>query len=100
LPAGLGTSQIWWALDQAVAVRRHGMSMMVVMAVMVAGLHLYLTIKRESRSCQMVPAQLRITRRCGLAICGIATRRSARIQGRLHQVNHAPIQAISRLEPL
>jgi len=28
-------------LDQAIAVRRHGVSMMVVMAVMVADLHLY-----------------------------------------------------------
>jgi hypothetical protein len=31
-------------LDQAVAVRRHGMSMMVVMAVMVADLHLFFTL--------------------------------------------------------
>jgi hypothetical protein len=49
LPAGLVDLEIWWALlHQAVAVRRHGMSMMVVMAVMVAELHLFLTISENS----------------------------------------------------
>jgi hypothetical protein len=43
LPAGLGVSDLSGLLVQAVTVRRHGMSMMVVMAVMVAELHLFLT---------------------------------------------------------
>jgi hypothetical protein len=43
LPAGFGVSDLSGRLVQAMAVRRHGMPMMVVMAVMVAGLHLVLT---------------------------------------------------------
>ena len=39
---GLGVSDLSGRLLQAIAVRRHGMSMMVVMAVMVAELHLFL----------------------------------------------------------
>jgi hypothetical protein len=40
LPAGFGVSDLSGRLVQAMTVRRHGMPMMVVMAVMVAELHL------------------------------------------------------------
>jgi hypothetical protein len=44
-PAGLGTSSISLAdLNQAIAVRRHGGSMMVVVTVMEAALHLIKTL--------------------------------------------------------
>jgi hypothetical protein len=42
MPAGLVFPDLSGRLLQAVAVRRHGMSMMVVMAVMVTELHLFL----------------------------------------------------------
>jgi len=44
LPAGLILPDLSGRLVQAVTVRRHGMSMMVVMAVMVAELHLFFTL--------------------------------------------------------
>src|SRR5689334_11432848 len=40
----VGSFDLVGRLVQAIAVRRHGMSMMVVMAVMMADLHLFLTI--------------------------------------------------------
>jgi hypothetical protein len=39
-------------VDQAMAVRRHGVSMMVVMTVMVAGLHLFSTLSGDGARCQ------------------------------------------------
>jgi hypothetical protein len=52
----LGDSLISLAdLHQAIAVRRHGMSM-VVMAVMVAGLHLFPTLSGNIARCQPISA--------------------------------------------
>jgi hypothetical protein len=54
IAGGLGISEISLAvlLDQAMAVRRHGVSMMVVMAVMVAGLHLSSKLRGKGGWCQ------------------------------------------------
>jgi hypothetical protein len=54
-PAGLGASlDLSGLLNQAMAVRRHGSSMMVVMAVMAGGLHLIETLKEDTGRCQMI----------------------------------------------
>jgi hypothetical protein len=45
---------VWLMLDQAIAVRRHGIAMMVVMAVMAAGLHLHLTLSGNGTCCQLI----------------------------------------------
>jgi len=45
---------VWLMLDQAIAVRRHGIAMMVVMAVMVAELHLHLTLSGNGTCCQLI----------------------------------------------
>jgi hypothetical protein len=42
IAGGLRIPDLWGRLVQAATVRRHGMSMMVVMAVMMADLHLLL----------------------------------------------------------
>jgi hypothetical protein len=58
-PAGLGRRRasgffdLSGLLDQAMAVRRHGGSMMVVMNEMAAALHLIKTIKETRARCQM-----------------------------------------------
>jgi len=55
---GLGvSSDLSGLLDQAMAVRRHGGPMMVVMAVMAGGLHLNKTLKEETGRCQMLSSR-------------------------------------------
>src|ERR1700743_3238821 len=49
-----GLSRIFCALLQAIAVRRHGVSMMMVMAVMVEALHLSVTLRWDRGACQLI----------------------------------------------
>src|SRR5580658_2314048 len=58
-PPALGAGGLWVSFDlsgrlhQAMAVRRHGFSMMMVMAVMAVALHLTETLREDMGRCQM-----------------------------------------------
>ena len=53
-PAGLRLSDLSGRLDQAMAVRRHGSHMMVVMTVIAAALHLIETLREDRGRCQIL----------------------------------------------
>jgi|SRR6516164_2561066 hypothetical protein len=67
-PASLLAGGLWCFLisladlPQAIAVRRHGMSMVVVIAVMVAELHLLSTLSGNITGCQHIKCDLRAAR--------------------------------------
>jgi hypothetical protein len=54
LPAGFCDSRSLALLLQAIAVRRHGMSMMMVMTMMADALHLFQTLKVHPLPCQIM----------------------------------------------
>ena len=56
-PAGFDVSDLSGRLVQAIAVRRHGSSMMVVMTVMAAALHLLTNLRVNPRACQPASSQ-------------------------------------------